>query len=80
VTLTQTGKEESMTKEDTARELKRLGDRRRKAIEAKRAAEDDMRPLLPVAVREGIPFRTLREMTGLSVNTIRLWVGGGTQQ
>jgi hypothetical protein len=64
-----------MTKEETARELKRLGARRRKAIESQRATETDMRPLLPQAVQDGIPLRTIRELTGLSVNTIRLWAG-----
>ncbi|MGV9907610.1 hypothetical protein ACWDU8_34895 [Streptomyces sp. NPDC003388] len=63
-----------MTKEETAKELKRLGSRRRKAIEAQKAAEAEIRPLLPVAIEEGIPLRTLRDMTGLSVGTIRLWV------
>jgi hypothetical protein len=63
-----------MTKEETARELKRLGAKRRKAIEAQRATEVEIRPLLPVAVQDGIPLRDIRALTGLSVSTIRLWV------
>lgn len=67
-----------MTREETTQALKRAGSRRLKAIGVQRAAEAEIRPLLPAASEQGVPLRVLRELTGLSVSTIRLWIAEGT--
>jgi hypothetical protein len=49
------------------------GRRRREAITITQAAEDELRPLVATAVQVNATYRRIRELTGLSLDTIGTW-------
>lgn len=51
------------------------GRKRRHGARTVQGADDELRPLVAVAVREGCPYRRIRELTGLSLSTIGAWAG-----
>lgn len=49
------------------------GARRKKAVATLDRIEQELRPLVINAHRNEVPYRTIRELTGLSQTTIRKW-------
>jgi hypothetical protein len=49
------------------------GRKRKEGIAVTQAAEDELRPLVATAVQVNAPYRRIRELTGLSLDTIGTW-------
>jgi hypothetical protein len=49
------------------------GTRRKRAIATVERIEQELRPLVIAAHRNEVPYRTIRDLTGLSQTTIRKW-------
>jgi hypothetical protein len=61
------------TTDEALASLKEPGARRKKAIAAARRAEAELRPLIGPALAAGATQQMVRDLTGLSINTIKLW-------
>jgi DNA-directed RNA polymerase specialized sigma24 family protein len=49
------------------------GGRRKAATSATQNADEELRPLVVTAVKAGCSYRRIRELTGLSLDTISAW-------
>lgn len=49
------------------------GRRRKEAVTAAEAVDEELRPLVAAAVLVSAPYRRIRELTGLSPTTIGTW-------
>ena len=45
--------------------------------EATHHADEELRPLVIAAVRLNVPYRRIRDLTGLSLDTISAWARSG---
>jgi hypothetical protein len=68
---------EITTQEQAEQALAGPGGRRLDAIAAQLVAEEELRPLIRPALATGIGLRRARELTGLSVTTLRMWRDAG---
>lgn len=61
------------TREQAESVLAEPGRRRREALALLAAVDAELRPLIRPALATGIGLARVREITGLSVTTLRLW-------
>jgi hypothetical protein len=56
------------------------GRRRRAAVAVVQSADEELRPLVVTAVRLNVPYRRIRELTGLSLDAIGAWAHAGSER
>jgi hypothetical protein len=65
--------DEAAEKVEAERALRAPGERRLRAKEELRRADDELRPVVVKAMKANLPIRRIAEMTGLATTTVMLW-------
>ena len=61
------------TAEEAEAALSGPGQRRKAGVAMQLEAEEELRPLIAPALATGIGLRRVRELTGVSITTLRIW-------